>query len=122
LRRACAGLCWDTSDARTSTPNTAVTYTGVSVISEGPSWTYTTVLIIVVLVVAAILVVRFLRTGGPAMLRMMNTPEEEMAQQDQAIAGMDYHGLRHDTRMEGMGHAGPLSHQAMLARTGSRSN
>jgi hypothetical protein len=27
-----------------------------------------------VLVIAAILVVRFLRTGGPAMLRMMNAP------------------------------------------------
>ena len=39
LRRACAGICWDTSDARTSTPNVTVTYTAVSVISKGPSWT-----------------------------------------------------------------------------------
>src|SRR5207244_12324563 len=33
---------------------------------------YTTVLNVVFLVLAAVLVVRFLRTGGPAMLRMMN--------------------------------------------------
>ena len=56
----------------------------VSAIDEGPSWNYTTVLNIVFLVVAAALVVRFLRTGGPAMLRMMNTPEDEMMQHDQA--------------------------------------
>ena len=55
----------------------------VSAINEGPSWNYTTVLNIVFLMVAAALVVRFLRTGGPAMLRMMNTPEDEMMQHDQ---------------------------------------
>jgi hypothetical protein len=48
----------------------------VSAISEGPSGNYTTVLNIVFLVFAAILVVRFLRTGGPAMLHLMNTPRE----------------------------------------------
>jgi len=57
----------------------------ISAISEGPSWNYTTVLNIVFLMVAAVLVLRFLRTGGPAMLRMMNTPEEEMAQHDHAL-------------------------------------
>ena len=36
-------------------------------------WNYTTALNIVFLVFAILLVVRFLRTGGPAMLRMMNT-------------------------------------------------
>jgi uncharacterized membrane protein YraQ (UPF0718 family) len=35
---------------------------------------YTTVLNIVFLILAAVLVVRFLRTKGPEMLRMMNTP------------------------------------------------
>jgi uncharacterized protein len=35
-------------------------------------WNYTTVLNIVFLTFAAVLVIRFLRTGGPAMLRMMN--------------------------------------------------
>lgn len=29
---------------------------------------------------------RFLRTGGPAMPRMMNIPEEEMAPRDHAMA------------------------------------
>src|SRR5881409_1293740 len=40
-------------------------------------WNYTTVLNIVFLIVAAVLLVRFLRTGGPAMLRMMSKPAEE---------------------------------------------
>ncbi|MFF4395045.1 permease [Streptomyces sp. NPDC001480] len=38
---------------------------------EGVSWNYTTWLNIAFLLLAAVLVVRFLRTGGPAMLRMM---------------------------------------------------
>jgi hypothetical protein len=37
---------------------------------------YTTVLNVAFLVLAAVLVVRFLRTGGPAMLRMMDEPAE----------------------------------------------
>ena len=71
-------------------------------ISEGRSWTYSTALTIVLLV-AAILVVRFLRTGGPAMLHLMNTAEDEMAPHDQAIAGMDYHwhAPRHGHRGDG---------------------
>ena len=48
----------------------------VAAISEGPTWNYTAVLNIVFLAIAAILIVRFLRTGGPAMLRMMSAPEE----------------------------------------------
>ena len=52
----------------------------VSAISAGPSLNYTSVLNVVFLVVAAILIVRFLRTGGLAMLRMMNTPEGEMGE------------------------------------------
>jgi uncharacterized protein len=39
-------------------------------------WNYTTWLNIVFLALAAMLVFRFLRTGGPAMLRMMNRPTE----------------------------------------------
>ncbi|MFD8718599.1 permease [Streptomyces sp. NPDC059629] len=43
---------------------------------EGISWNYTTWLNIAFLLLAAALVVRFLRTGGPAMLRMMGgTPD-----------------------------------------------
>jgi uncharacterized membrane protein YraQ (UPF0718 family) len=42
-----------------------------TVMQEGISWNYTTWLNIVFLILAAVLVVRFLRTGGMAMLRMM---------------------------------------------------
>jgi uncharacterized membrane protein YraQ (UPF0718 family) len=41
------------------------------VIEASVTWNYTTYLNIAFLVLAAVLVVRFLRTGGPAMLRMM---------------------------------------------------
>jgi uncharacterized membrane protein YraQ (UPF0718 family) len=50
----------------------------VRVITEGPAWNYTSVLNVIFLGIAAMLVTRFLRTGGPAMLRMMGTPEEAM--------------------------------------------
>lgn len=50
----------------------------VAAIGAGPSWNYTAILNIVFLVIAAVLIVRFLRTGGPAMLRMMNVPEGAM--------------------------------------------
>lgn len=46
----------------------------VAAITEGVQWNYTTVLNIIFLVVAVVLVIRFLRTGGVAMLRMMNEP------------------------------------------------
>jgi uncharacterized membrane protein YraQ (UPF0718 family) len=44
------------------------------VVEAAITWNYTTVLNLVFLAVAAVLVVRFLRTGGPAMLRMMSGP------------------------------------------------
>ncbi len=47
-------------------------------ITEGVQWNYTTVLNIMFLVLATILVIRFFRTGGAAMLRMMGTPEQGM--------------------------------------------
>jgi uncharacterized membrane protein YraQ (UPF0718 family) len=58
----------------------------VSAIAQGPSLNYTSVLNIVFLGVALILVIRFLRTGGPAMLRMMNQP---MASDDLADTERD---------------------------------
>lgn len=65
----------------------------VGPIAEGPTWNYTSVLNSIFLIVAALLVIRFLRTGGLAMLRMMNTPEEAM-QGDHASHGghMQDHG------------------------------
>jgi uncharacterized protein len=41
---------------------------------EGVTWDYTTWLNIAFLALAAVLIARFLRTGGPAMLRMMGGP------------------------------------------------
>ena len=50
--------------------------TGVTIPDSGVSWNYTTWLNIVFLLLAAALVVRFLRTGGGPMLRMMGgTPD-----------------------------------------------
>src|SRR5256884_2044812 len=51
----------------------------VAAITEGVQWNYTSILNIIFLLLAAILVIRFIRTGGIPMLRMMNTPEQEMA-------------------------------------------
>src|SRR6266480_2595814 len=51
----------------------------VVALTEGIHWNYTSILNIIFLVLAAILVIRFIRTGGIPMLRMMNTPEHDMA-------------------------------------------
>jgi uncharacterized membrane protein YraQ (UPF0718 family) len=50
----------------------------VSVVTSGPTWNYTSILNLIFLGIAAALVIRFLLTGGPAMLRMMDKPEEQM--------------------------------------------
>ncbi len=50
----------------------------VAAITEGIQWNYTSILNIIFLLLAAVLVIRFIRTGGLAMLSMMNTPEHEM--------------------------------------------
>ena len=52
----------------------------VAAITEGVQWNYTSILNIVFLLLAAVLVIRFIRTGGIPMLRMMSTPEHDMAQ------------------------------------------
>jgi uncharacterized protein len=46
------------------------------VVEASISWNYTTLLNIVFLTEAALLVWRFLKTGGPEMLRMMNAPAQ----------------------------------------------
>ena len=51
----------------------------VVAISEGVQWNYTSVLNIIFLLMAAILVIRFIRTGGLPMLRMMSKPAQEMS-------------------------------------------
>src|SRR6266849_5584959 len=50
----------------------------VVTITEGAQWNYTSILNIIFLVLAAILVVRFIRTGGVPMLKMMGKPAHEM--------------------------------------------
>jgi uncharacterized protein len=60
------------------------------VITAGIQWNYTTVLNILFLALAAILIIRFIRTGGSAMLRMMNRPEQEVP------------GMEHGDHMEHM--------------------
>lgn len=59
----------------------------VTVIEQGPTWNYTTVLNLVFLVVAAVLVWRFFRTGGPQMLKMMNMPASDAVTPQAAQAG-----------------------------------
>jgi hypothetical protein len=51
----------------------------------------------------------------------MNSPEDEMAQHDQAMDGMDHHARRHDTGMDGMSHAGDTTGQATRHRLSSGS-
>jgi uncharacterized protein len=51
----------------------------VVVITGGFQWNYTSILNIIFLALAAVLVIRFIRTGGLPMLRMMNKPEHEMS-------------------------------------------
>jgi hypothetical protein len=45
----------------------------IQIIEESIRWNYTTVLNIIFLTLAAILIIRFLRTNGPEMLRMMSS-------------------------------------------------
>jgi len=51
----------------------------VAAVTEAPSFNYTSFLNALFLLVAAVLLWRFLRTGGRAMLRMMNQPAEEVS-------------------------------------------
>ncbi len=48
------------------------------IINEGIHWNYTSILNIIFLILAMVLVIRFLRTGGPAMLKMMGKSSEDL--------------------------------------------
>ncbi|MHB8599279.1 MAG: permease [Ktedonobacteraceae bacterium] len=48
-------------------------------ITEGVQWNYTSILNIIFLILATITVIRFIRTGGIPMLRMMSKPAHDMA-------------------------------------------
>jgi uncharacterized membrane protein YraQ (UPF0718 family) len=49
------------------------------VVEASVTWNYTTWLNLAFLVLAAALIWRFVRTGGPHMLRMMNSPSDAHA-------------------------------------------
>jgi uncharacterized membrane protein YraQ (UPF0718 family) len=68
----------------------------VVAITEGIQWNYTTILNILFLVLAAILIIRFIRTGGASMLRMMEAPEHGMHHEhDIASHKMSQHKISH---------------------------
>jgi hypothetical protein len=62
------------------------------VMQEGISWNYTTWLNIVFLLVAAALIIRFLRSGGLPMLRMMNGSPDEQPEHDHGQHAGHQHG------------------------------
>jgi uncharacterized membrane protein YraQ (UPF0718 family) len=62
------------------------------VMEASVSWNYTTSLNIVFLVIAAILVARFLRTGGPSMLRMMDMAPADGGEHDKRKDDHDHGG------------------------------
>jgi hypothetical protein len=63
------------------------------IVEESIRWNYTTILDIVFLALAAVLVTRFLRTGGPAMLRMMGDSSSHSSEQSQSThEGHLHHG------------------------------
>jgi hypothetical protein len=71
------------------------------VVEASVSWNYTTFLNIVFLALSAILVARFLRTGGPAMLRMMNMVPEHGGEHEHAGPSPSIQGSGEGTRADG---------------------
>lgn len=61
-------------------------------ITEGIQWNYTTILNILFLILAAVLIIRFIRSGGLPMLRMMNQRADEMEHFD--------HEMQHERHRE----------------------
>ncbi|MCZ4101580.1 MULTISPECIES: permease [unclassified Streptomyces] len=71
--------------------------------TEGITWNYTTFLNIAFLLLAAALVIRFLRTGGRDMLRMMGgTPDPDHDQRE--------HSAAHTQAPDSGNHPGPADH------------
>jgi uncharacterized membrane protein YraQ (UPF0718 family) len=84
------------------------------VMEAGITLNYTTILNIAFLVIAGILVVRFLRTGGPAMLRMMGNPPSEGGATEQHVCPM-----HPDVRSVGPGTCPKCGMDLVPARDGS---
>jgi uncharacterized membrane protein YraQ (UPF0718 family) len=58
--------------------NIIPTNRNLEVMTSGVTLNYTTILNIIFLIIAAILLIRFFKTGGPAMLKEMEKPSEEI--------------------------------------------
>jgi uncharacterized protein len=84
LTMAAAGLLVDlVFEALRLVPTTR----NAKVVQASITLNYTTVLNLIFLVLAGVLVVRFLRTGGPEMLRMMSIPSDHGAPEGHAPGG-----------------------------------
>ncbi len=68
----------------------------VVALTSGIQWNYTTVLNIIFLILAAVLVIRFVRTGGIPMLKMMNTPAHEMDHDHMEHHATGHHEMSHE--------------------------
>jgi uncharacterized membrane protein YraQ (UPF0718 family) len=79
------------------------------VMEEGIRWNYTTWLNIVFLLLAAVLLIRFVRTGGIPMLRMMGGSPD--AEHDHSASGHGGHA-DHGGRADHAGHGGQVDHEA----------
>ncbi len=67
-------------------------------ITEGVQWNYTSILNIIFLMLAAIMVIRFIRTGGIPMLRMMSKPAQDMADHEMQHEMMSYASFHQNRR------------------------
>jgi uncharacterized membrane protein YraQ (UPF0718 family) len=63
------------------------------------TWNYTTFLNIAFLILAAALVIRFIRTGGLAMLRMMGGAPDQMDHGAMRHGGMEHGPMHHETQV-----------------------
>ncbi len=80
------------------------------------TWNYTTWLNIVALVLVAVLIWRFLRTGGPAMLAMMGGGPDDMAGHDHDHSAHDHSAHDHGTHDHSAHDHGAHDHGAELDR------
>jgi hypothetical protein len=78
----------------------------------GVTWNYTTYLNIVFIIVAAALVVRFFRSGGMPMLRMMGGGPEAAGEEQGAQGGHAGHG-GHAAQGGHPGHGGHAAHHGV---------
>ena len=69
---------------------------------QGVSWDYTTWLNIVFLILAAALIIRFIRTGGPAMLKMMGGRPPPADSASAHAGGRAHHGAHGVQGMHGV--------------------